>query len=97
MLLLCGDDSLTPTVWDERMRMGYYCQIANLPEATKLYDTVVAWWDAIELLTVTAATTARVEAANTDIKNIKRTGRRSRKPENYRMRILLTNAARTVA
>ena len=66
-------------------------------EATKLYDTVVAWWDAIEVLTVTAATTARVEAANTGITNIKRTGRRSRNPKNYRMRILLTNAARTVA
>ena len=79
------------------MRVGYYCQIANLPEATKLYDTVVAWWDAIEVLTVTAATTARVEVANTGITNIKRTGRGFRNPENYRMRILLTSAARTVA
>ena len=79
------------------MRVGYYCQIANLPEATKLYDTVVAWWDAIEVLIVTGATTARVEAANTGIRNIKRTGRGFRNPENYRMRILLTSAARTVA
>ena len=46
------------------MRMGCYCQIANMPEATRLYDTVVAWWDAIEVLIVTEATTARVEAAN---------------------------------
>ncbi len=44
--------------------MGCYCQIANMPEATRLYDTVVAWWDAIEVLIVTEATTARVEAAN---------------------------------
>ena len=66
-------------------------------EATKLYDTVVAWWDAIEVLTVTAATTARVEVANTGITNIKRTGRGFRNPENYRMRILLTSAAKTVA
>lgn len=83
--------------WDERMRMGYFAQIANMPEATKLYDTVVAWWDAIEVLIVTGATTARVEAANTGIKNIKRTGRGFRNAENYRTRILLTSAARTVA
>ena len=38
-----------------------------------------------------------VEAANTGTKNIKRTGRGFRNPENYRMRILLTSAARTVA
>ena len=79
------------------MRMGYFVQIANMPEATKLYDTVVTWWDAIEVLIVTGATTAKVEAANTGIKNIKRTGRGFRNPENYRMRILLTSAARTVA
>ena len=52
--------------WDERMRMGYFAQIANMPEATKLYDTVVAWWDAIEVLIVTGAITARVEARPTD-------------------------------
>ncbi|MDN6400573.1 MAG: transposase [Brachybacterium sp.] len=46
---------------------------------------------------VTGATTAKVEAANTGIKNIKRTGRGFRNPENYRMRILLASAARTVA
>ena len=90
-----------PTPWlrpgRERMRMGYFVQIANMPEATKLYDTVVTWWDAIEVLIVTGATTARVEAANTGIKNIKRTGRGFRNAENYRMRILLTSAAKTVA
>lgn len=77
--------------------MGYFAQIANMPETTKLYDTVVTWWDAIEVLIVTGATTAKVEAGNTGIKNIKRTGRGFRNPENYRMRILLTSAARTVA
>ena len=48
--------------------MGYFVQIANMPEATKLYDTVVTWWDAIEVLIVTGATTAKVEAGNTGIK-----------------------------
>ena len=67
-----------------------------MPEATKLYDTVVPG-DAIEVLIVTGATTAKVEAGNTGIKNIKRTGRGFRNAENYRTRILLTSAARTVA
>ncbi|MGP9583385.1 ISL3 family transposase [Brachybacterium sp. AOP35-5H-19] len=93
---LLATDTLAQA-WEERMRMGYFTQIANMPEATKLYDTVVAWWDAIEVLIVTGATTARVEAANTGIKNIKRTGRGFRNAENYRTRILLTSAARTVA
>ena len=76
--------------------MGYFVQIANMPEATKLYDTVVTWWDAyIVVLIVTGATTAKVEAGNTGIKNIKRTGRGFRNAENYRTRILLTSAART--
>lgn len=88
---------LLAQAWDERWRMGYFAQIANMPETTKLYDTVVAWWDAIEVLIVIGATTARVEAANTGIKNIKRTGRGFRNAENYRTRILLTSAARTVA
>ena len=79
------------------MRLGYYAVVADMPETTALYETVVAWWDAIEVLVVTGATTAKVEAANTGIKNIKRTGRGFRNPENYRMRILLTTAARTVA
>lgn len=93
---LLATDTLADA-WEERMRMGYFAQIANLPEATKLYDTVVTWWDAIEVLIVTGATTAKVEAGNTGIKNIKRTGRGFRNPENYRTRILLTSAARTVA
>lgn len=93
---LLATDTLAQA-WNERMRMGYFVQIANMPEATKLYDTVVTWWDAIEVLIVTGATTARVEAANTGIKNIKRIGRGFRNAENYRMRILLTSAAKTVA
>ena len=59
--------------------------------------SVGACWDAIEVLIVTGATTAKVEAGNTGIKNIKRTGRGFRNAENYRTRILLTSAARTVA
>lgn len=83
--------------WQERMRLGHYAMIANMPETTALYDTVVTWWEAIEVLIVTGATTARVEAANTSIKNIKRTARGFRNPANYRARILLTSAAQAAA
>lgn len=41
------------------MRMGYYVQVADMPETTRLYDTVVEWWDAIEVLIVTGATTTK--------------------------------------
>ena len=88
---LLNSDTLAQA-WDHRMRMGYYTQIADMTETTKLYDTIVAWWDAIEVLIVTGATTARVEAANTGIKNIKRTGRGFRNPTNYKTRSLLSSA-----
>ena len=83
--------------WQERMRLGYYVMVANMPETDRLYDTIIAWWEAIEVLIVTGATTAKVEAANTGIKNIKRTGRGFRNAGNYRTRILLTSAARMAA
>ena len=83
--------------WHERMRLGHYVQVANMPETHRLYDTIAAWWDQIEVLIVTGATNAKVEAANTGIKNIKRTGRGFRNSDNYRTRILLTSAARAVA
>ncbi|NYL84527.1 ISL3 family transposase, partial [Salmonella enterica subsp. enterica serovar Typhimurium] len=49
---LLNSDTLAQA-WDERMRMGYFTQIANMPETTTLYETVVTWWDAIEVLIVT--------------------------------------------
>ena len=42
-------------------------------------------------------TNARTEAANTGIKQIKRTGRGYRNPAHYQARILLTSAARRAA
>jgi transposase len=49
------------------------------------------------VLIVTGVTNARTEAANTGIKQIKRTGRGYRNAANYRARILLTSAAGTAA
>ena len=62
-----------------------------------LADRSAAWWNAIEVLIVTGVTNARTEAANTGIKQIKRTGRGYRNAANYRARILLASAARTAA
>jgi hypothetical protein len=48
---------------------------AGQPETTRLGRTVCRWWQAIEVLIVTGATTAKVETNNTAIQHIKRTGR----------------------
>ena len=48
---------------------------AARPETNRLYRTVCRWWKEIEVLIITGATTGKVEANNTAIKNIKRTAR----------------------
>jgi transposase len=70
---------------------------AARPETNRLYRTVCRWWKEIEVLVITGATTGKVEANNTAIKNIKRTARGYRNPANYKSVILLRSAARTVA
>jgi transposase len=82
---------------EHKMRLGAFVLAADMPETDRLWSTIDAWWDAIEVLIVTGVTNARTEAANTGIKQIKRTGRGYRNPGNYRTRILLTSAARTAA
>jgi transposase len=57
----------------EKMRLGHYVLVAKMPEADKLFDTICAGWTQIEVLITTRVTNARTEAANTTIKNIKRT------------------------
>jgi transposase len=80
-----------------KMRLGVSVLFANMPETDRLWATIDSWWDVIEVLIVTGVTNARTEAANTSIKQIKRTGRGYRNPANYRARILLASAARTAA
>lgn len=82
---------------EQKMRLGLYVLAADMPETDRLWTTITAWWDAIEVLIVTGVTNARTEAANTGIKQIKRTGRGYRNAHNYRARILLASAARTAA
>jgi transposase len=79
------------------MRLGVWVLAASMSETDRLWATVDSWWDAIEVLVVTGVTNARTEAANTSIKQIKRTGRGYRNAANYRARILLASAARTAA
>ncbi|MEV7638270.1 ISL3 family transposase [Pseudarthrobacter enclensis] len=68
---------------------------AARPETNRLYRTVCRWWKEIEVLVITGATTGKVEANNTAIKNIKRTARGYRNAANYKSVILLRSAVRT--
>lgn len=78
-------------------RLQALVEQAAQPETNRLWRTVCRWWKEIEVLIVTGATTAKVEANNTAIKHIKRTGRGFTNARNYKTRILLRSAARTVA
>src|SRR4051812_44584178 len=64
-----------------------YVEAAAMPETTRLWRTVNRWWKEIEVLIVTGATTAKVEANNTAIKHIKRTGRGFVNSGNYSTRV----------
>lgn len=68
---------------------------AAIPEADQLAETIRTWWPQIETFIETRVTNAKTEAANTTIKQIKRTGRGYRNHDNYRTRILLHSARRT--
>ncbi|MBZ2195407.1 transposase [Ruania sp. N2-46] len=68
-----------------------------MPETDRLHETIVTWWDAIDVPIVTGATNVNVEAANTTIKNIKRTGRSFHNTRDHLARILVAGAARAVA
>jgi transposase len=76
-------------------RLGVLVERAAQPEATRLWRTVCRWWQEIEVLIITGATTAKVEANNTAIKHLKRTGRGFVNSRNYTTRIMLRSAART--
>lgn len=71
--------------------------VTPTPQSKRLLRTVKRWWNEIEVLITAGTTTAKVEASNTAIKKIKRTGRGFRSAKNYRSRILLRSAAQTAA
>jgi transposase len=82
---------------EQKMLLGLLVLTADMPETDRLWATIDTWWEAIEVLIATGVTNAGTEAANTGIKQIKRTGRGYRNAANYRARILLASAARTAA
>lgn len=82
---------------EAKVRLALAVLTADTPETTRLFGTIHAWWNEIEVLIATGATNARTEAANTTIKHIKRTGRGFRNAANYRARILLRSAAKSAA
>jgi transposase len=81
----------------EKMILGCYVLAADMEETWRFWQTVEAWWPAIEVLIQYRVSNARTEAANTGIKHIKRTGRGYRNPSHYQARILLTSAAKRAA
>jgi transposase len=81
----------------EKMILGCYVLAADMEETWRLWQTVEAWWPAIEVLIEHRVSNARTEAANTGIKQIKRTARGYRNPAHYQARILLTSAVRRAA
>jgi transposase len=81
----------------EKMIFDCYVLAADMAETWRLWATIDLWWPAIEVLIATGVSNARTDAANTGIKNIKRTGRGYRNPAHYQARILLTSAARRAA
>ena len=81
----------------QKMILGCYVLAADMDETWRLWHTIDTWWPEIEVLITHRVTNARTEAANTDIKHIKRTGRGYRNPAHYQARILLTSAARRAA
>jgi hypothetical protein len=74
--------------------LGVAVVAADMDECWKLWNTINAWWEEIETFIETRITNAKTEAANTSVKQIKRTGRGYRNHEHYQARILLASAHR---
>ena len=71
--------------------------LAELPETTRLAETVQTWWPAVEAFLRLRITNARTEGSNRIIKQLKRVGCGYRNQDNYQRRIVLHVAARSAA
>jgi transposase len=80
-----------------RTRFLTACADAEMPEATRLAQTVERWWPEIEGFLELGVTNAGTEGHNRVIKQIKRVGCGFRNQDNYQRRIMLHNAARVAA
>ncbi|NYG16594.1 hypothetical protein BJ956_001113 [Arthrobacter psychrochitiniphilus] len=85
------------SVEDRKAFLERQVKAAAMKETDRLQKTVTKWWPEILTLLATRVTAAKVESANTMIKNIQRTARGYRNPTIYQSFILLGSAARTVA
>jgi transposase len=89
-----------PTPHDARRRLARFYHdvlIADMPETTRLADTVDSWWPAIEAFLRLRVTNARTEGGNRVIKQLKRVGCGYRNQANYERRIVLHVAAKSAA
>lgn len=89
-----------PTAHDARHRLVRFYDavlLADMPETTRLAETISTWWPAVEAFLRLRVTNARTEGANRVIKQIKRVGCGYRNQANYERRIVLHVAARSAA
>src|SRR5512142_2241620 len=88
------------TAHDARQRVfRFYDAVlaADMPETTRLAETVCTWWPAVEAFLRLHVTNARTEGSNRVIKQFKRVGCGYRNQANYERRIVLHVAARSAA
>jgi transposase len=89
-----------PTPHDARHRLfRFYDAVldADMPETTRLAETISTWWPAIEAFLKLRITNARTEGSNRVIKQLKRVGCGYRNQANYERRIVLHVAAKSAA
>jgi transposase len=89
-----------PTPHDARHRLfRFYDAVlaADMPETTRLAETISTWWPAIEAFLTLRVTNARTEGSNRVIKQLKRVGCGYRNQVNYERRIVLHVAAKSAA
>jgi transposase len=88
----------SPTPHDARHRLfRFYDAVlaADMPETTRLAETISTWWPAIEAFLRLRITNARTEGSNRVIKQLKRVGCGYRNQANYERRIVLHVAAKS--
>ena len=89
-----------PTAHDARQRLFRFYHavlVADMPETTRLAETVQTWWPAIDAFLRLRVTNARTEGTNRIIKQLKRVGCGYRNQDNYERRIVLHVAAKSAA
>ena len=90
----------SPTPHDARHRLvRFYDAVlaADMPETTRLAETISTRWPAIEAFLRLRVTNARTEGTNRVIKQLKRAGCGYRNQANYERRIVLHVAAKSAA